>query len=57
MLLLAAYQLVLSLSDNPHNVNPLVEEKFIYCFGRVGYSEEKIGQELEKIMLMAKMFS
>ena len=57
MLLLAAYQLVLSLSDNPHNVNPLVEEKFIYCFGRVGYSEEKIDQELEKIMLMAKMFS
>lgn len=57
MLLLAAYQLVLSLSDNPHNVNPLVEEKFIYCFGRVGYSEEKINQELEKIMLMAKMFS
>ena len=57
MLLLAAYQLVLSLSDNPHNVNPLVEEKFIYCFGRVGYSEEKIDQELEKIMLMAKMLS
>ena len=25
--------------------------------GRMGYSEEKINQELEKIMLMAKMFS
>ena len=57
MLLLAAFQLVVSLSDNPNNVNPVVEERFIYCFGRMGYSEEKINQELEKIMLMAKMFS
>ena len=57
MLLLSAFQLVVSLSDNPNNINPAVEEKFIYCFGRMGYSEEKINQELEKIMLMAKMFS
>ena len=57
MLLLSAFQLVVSLSDNPNNINPAVEEKFIYCFGKMGYSEEKINQELEKIMLMAKMFS
>ena len=57
MLLLAAFQLVVSLRDNPNNANPVVEEKFIYCFGRMGYSEEKISQELEKIMLMTKMFS
>lgn len=57
MLLLSAFQLVVSLSDNPNNINPAVEEKFIYCFGRMGYSEEKINQELEKIMLMAKMFN
>lgn len=57
MLLLSAYQLVVSLSDNPNSVDPIVEDKFIYCFGRLGYSEEKINQELEKIMLMAKMFS
>ena len=57
MLLLSAFQLVVSLSDNPNNINPAVEEKFIYCFGRMGYSEEKINQEREKIMLMAKMFS
>ena len=57
MLLLSAFQLVVSLSDNPNNINPAVEEKFIYCFGRMGYSEEKINQELVKIMLMAKMFS
>ena len=57
MLLLAAFQLVVSLRDNPNNDNPVVEEKFIYCFGMMGYSEEKISQELEKIMLMTKMFS
>lgn len=57
MLLLSAFQLVVSLSDNPNSVDPIVEDKFIYCFGRLGYSEEKINQELEKIMLMAKMFS
>lgn len=57
MLLLTTFQLVVSLDNNSNSINPIVEKKVIYCFGKIGYSEDKINQEIEKVMLMAKMFS
>lgn len=56
MLLLAAFQLLANLSDAPNSISPIAEEKFYCCFGKIGYSEDKINQEMGKIMLMAKMF-
>lgn len=57
MLLLTACQLVMNLDNNHNSIDPIVEEKLIYCFGKIGFSKYKINQELEKNMLMAKMFN
>lgn len=57
MLILHSSQLVIALSAPSSEVDPILEKKFFDSFRRLGYSQENVEEELEKMMLMSQMFN